>query len=134
MSFSPHIENVVSPRILNFIKRNLYKCSTSTKSTTYSSLMCPMLEYASSVWDPHLLKHIYLIDQVERRAAHGVLHNYSWYSSVTSMQQELNWPTLQQRHQRNRLVLFHKTMQNMIALQVPSHFNSTHGSTRHHNL
>ena len=64
-----------------------------------------MLEYGS-VWDPHLLKHIYSIDQVQRRAARWVLHDYSWYSSVTSMQQELNWPTLQQRCQRNRLVLF----------------------------
>ena len=50
------------------------------------------------------------------------------------MQQELNWPTLQQHRQRNRLVLFYKTMQNMIALQIPSYFNTTHGSTRHHNL
>ena len=100
MPFSPHIEYVVSraTKILNFIKQNLYKCLVSTKSTAYISLVHPMLEYAT-VWDPLLLKHIYSIDQVQRRAARWILHNYSCYSSVTSMQQELNWPTLQQCRQ-----------------------------------
>ena len=60
MSFSPHINNIVSKacKILNFVKRNLYKCSSSIKATAYISLVCPILEYASSAWDPHLLKNI----------------------------------------------------------------------------
>ena len=90
------------------------------------NLVCPMLEYASSVRDPHLLKHINLIDHVQRRAARCVLHNYSHYSSVTSMQQEINWVTLQLRQQQNRLALVYKTMQSMVALQVPPYFNAVH--------
>ena len=41
MSFSPHIENIVSraSKILNFIKCDLYKRSTSMKSTAYISLV-----------------------------------------------------------------------------------------------
>ena len=35
------------------------------------------------------------------------------------MQQQLNWPTLQQRRQRARLVLFYKAMQNTITLEIP---------------
>ena len=60
------------------------------------------LSYTSSAWDPHLLKNIYSIDPIE--AAHWVLQNYNHYSSVTSMQQQLNWSTLQQHRQRSRLV------------------------------
>ena len=86
MSFSTHIENIVSrpSKMLDFVKRNLYKCSASTKLIAYISLVRHMLEYTSLDWDPYLLKHIYLIDQVQRRAVHWVLHNYSRYSSVTS--------------------------------------------------
>ena len=110
MSFSPHVNNIVSKasKILNFVKQNLYKCSPLIKATAYISLVRPILEYASSAWDPHLLKDIYSIDQIQCRAARWVLQNYNRYSSVTSMQQQLNWSTLQQRQQRSRLVLFIK--------------------------
>ena len=96
MLFSPHVNNIVSKasKILNFVKRNLYKCSPSIKATAYISLVRPILEYASSAWDPHLLKNIYSIDQIQRRTARWVLQNYNRYSSVTSMQQQLNWSTL----------------------------------------
>ena len=49
MSFSPHVNNIVSKasKVLNFIKRNLYKCSPSIKATANISLVCPILEYTS---------------------------------------------------------------------------------------
>ena len=40
-------------KILNFFKRNLHKCQTSTKATAYISLVLSILQYASSVWDPY---------------------------------------------------------------------------------
>ena len=40
------------------------------------------------------------------------------------MQQDLNWPILQQRRQKSRLALFYKAMQNTIALQIPPYYNS----------
>ena len=66
------------------------------------------------------MKNIYSIDQVQRRAARWVLQDYGHYNSVTSMQQELNWPILQQCQQKSRLALFCKPMQNTIALQIPT--------------
>ena len=56
MSFSPHINNTVSNamKTLNFVRRNLNKCDESTKAAAYLGLVCPKLEYASAVWDPHL--------------------------------------------------------------------------------
>ena len=61
MSFSPHVNNITSNstsnaiKSLNFVRRNLHKCDESIKSAAYLGLICPILEYASAVWDPHLL-------------------------------------------------------------------------------
>jgi len=67
MSFTPHINHIVSKasKILNFLKCNLYKYPTSTKATAYISLVQPILEYASSVWDPYQYNKFYIIDRIQ---------------------------------------------------------------------
>ena len=99
MTFTSHINYIVSKaaKVLDFLKRNLHKCSTSTKATAYISLVRPILEYASSVWDPYHYNKIYIIDRIQCRAARWSLCNYDRYSSVTLMQHQLNWQNLQQR-------------------------------------
>ena len=54
MLFTAHINYVISKatRTLNFIRQNLYKCKQEVKF--YYSLVQPVLEYASSAWDPYL--------------------------------------------------------------------------------
>ena len=96
MSFIPHINNITSKgtKMLNFIKRNLSKCSSSIKSRAYFSLVRPSLEYASSVWDPHYNNHILTIEKVQRRAVRWTLNDYNYCSSVSAMLQDLNWPIL----------------------------------------
>ena len=54
----------------------------------------PALEYASTVWDPHTNVNITKLEPVQRRAARFCLGDYSCYSSVTSMLQLLNVPSL----------------------------------------
>ena len=44
-----------------------------------------MLEYARSVWDPYQKVHFTNIEKIQKRAARWVLHDYSRYSSVTSI-------------------------------------------------
>ena len=63
------------------------------KSTAYLSLVCPILEYSSSVWDPYLFSDIQSIKKVQRHAARWVSSNYNKFSSVTSMLNNLQWPT-----------------------------------------
>ena len=68
---------------------------------SYTSLVRPILEYASSVWDPHLNKNILAIEIVQRLAARWVESDYLWTSSVTSMLCDLIiiWSTLQRRRE-----------------------------------
>ena len=70
-----------------------------------------MYPYANSVWDLHLHKNIYYIDQVQRRDAHWVLQNYDCYISVTSMQQEVKLTNTSAT-----LILFYKARQKIYCL------------------
>ena len=83
--------------MLNFVKRNLYRCSAETKCLAYTSIVRPLLEYGSAVWDPYLQKEIQSIEMVQRRAARWVKSDYRYNSSVTSMLADLQWPSLQHR-------------------------------------
>ena len=38
---------------LGFLRRNLFSCPQDVKEAAYKSLMRPIIEYGSSVWDPH---------------------------------------------------------------------------------
>jgi len=75
MSFSQHISNITTKafKVLNFLRRNLYQCSKETKSRAYLSLVHPILEYASTVWDPYTIKEL---ERVQRSAARWVCSNY----------------------------------------------------------
>jgi len=76
MSFVTHINDDISKasKVLNFVKQNLSKCLQSTKEADYISLVCPTLEYASSVWDPYQRIYVARIEAIKRRAACWVLN------------------------------------------------------------
>ena len=50
--------------MLNFIRQNLSKCTKDVKFTAYLSLVRPILEYSSPVWDRYLLADIQSIEKV----------------------------------------------------------------------
>ena len=39
-------------RTLGFLRRNLYSCPQEVIEAAYKGLVCPVLDYGSSVWDP----------------------------------------------------------------------------------
>ena len=78
LNWSFHIKNIIEKanRSLGFIRRNLYSCPESVKSQAYLTLVCPCLEYACSVWDPHTQKHCHDIERVQRCAVRFVKNCY----------------------------------------------------------
>ena len=134
ISFSPHIQKISAKatRMLNFIRRNLYNCSKDIKSRTYLTLVHPILEYASPVWDPHLIKDCLQIEKVQQAAACWVSSDYRWSSSVTSMLNHLNWPTLSLRSKISKLQIFYKALHNLTALPIPDYFSHVTRFTRNY--
>ena len=90
----------------------------------------PQLEYASDVWDPHHAGEIMDLEKVQQRAARWVLNDYGRFSSVTSMLDQLSWPTLQTRCKLSRLQTLHKVFYHQLLLTIPPYYLPTTLSTR----
>ena len=67
-------------KALNFLHHCLFNAPSSIKSTAYKCIVCPVMECASPVWDPHTAKNINALESVQRRAAHWA-SNSRWIPS-----------------------------------------------------
>ena len=111
LKWNSHIRNVCSKanRTLGFLRRNLFSCPQDVKEGAYKTLVRPILEYGSTVWDPHCKGLNDELENVQKRAARFVTRNYSYETgSMTGILEELKWETLQKRRKDNRLILMYK--------------------------
>ena len=104
-SWQKHIQYVASKssRMLRFIKRNFRDCPQAVKEVVYTSLVRPLLEYASCVWDPCGEGMKRELEMVQRRAARFVLNDYDRTSSVSDMLLKIGWQSLDTRRKQARL-------------------------------
>ena len=114
LNWRKHIDDTVNKanKTLGFVRRNLSDCSVPVKSAAYATMVRPRLEYSSTVWDPHHNRDIHNLEQVQRRAARFVNHNYTGERKpgcVTNMIRSLGWESLQHRRYINRLTMLLKT-------------------------
>ena len=60
LSWDKHIQQTYNKanQTLGFLRRNLKIGNRKMKETAYKTLVRPILEYASPVWDPHQTDHI----------------------------------------------------------------------------
>jgi len=115
-----HVNNITvsATQKLNFIKRNLRINSKTVKEKAYSSLVRPKLEYSSCVWDPHTKSKIHQLEMIQRRAAMYTCNRYHNTSSVTEMLRTLNWPTLEKRRIRTRIIFLYKIIHHLVAIYL----------------
>jgi hypothetical protein len=58
------------------------------------------------------------VESIQRRAARFVTNNYDPRASVTTLLQDLNWPTLQHRRQLAKLIMMYRITYHLI--EIPS--------------
>ena len=119
-SWNKHISQFASKtnKTLGFVRRNLQISSPTIKEQAYYSLVRPLTEYSSSVWDPYTHKNVYQLEMVQRRAARWTLHRFHNTSSVTDMLTHLNWPTLQRCRTEASLCMLYKMVHKVVAVDV----------------
>ena len=85
-------------RTLGFHRRYLLSCPQDVKEEAYNSMVRPILEYGSTVWDPHCNGLNNELENVQKRAARFVSRNYCYETgSMAGILEELKWETLQKR-------------------------------------
>ena len=114
LSWSEHINNTATKanKTLGFLRRNFRRCTPSVKATTYKTMVRPILEYASTVWDPAEgnTGDAGLLERVQRRAARYVFNSYTDRTPgcVTNMLEKLEWEPLSVRRHNNRLIMLYR--------------------------
>ena len=126
MKYNQHIDSITSKasRVLGFVKHNLRHCPKIVKERAYQTLVHPKLEYCSPIWNPQQVTQIKQIEQFQRNAACFVLNrpfNRQNPTSVTTMLQQLNWPTLEDHLRASDLILMYKVVNSLVAVPETYH-------------
>ena len=118
LSWSPYVSETVNKASgkIAFLRHNLHQCPQRLKEQAYLTLVRSVLEYAASVWDPHLRKDVNALEGVQRHAARFVTNSYERTSSVTAMLKSLGWESLQGRRRDIRIALMYKIVHAQVAV------------------
>lgn len=136
LSWNNHVNNITKKAnsTLAFLRRNIRNCPQRAKTQAYNTFVRPSLEYASTVWDPHTQANINKVESIQRRAARFVTNNYDPRASVTTLLQDLNWPTLQHRRQLAKLIMMYRITYHLIEIPSITYLIPSRSGTRGHNI
>ena len=122
LKFSGHIRSAVAKANsrLGLIKRNFTNLSPEVFAPLYKSLVRPILEYCSTIWNPLLLTDGIEIEKVQRRATKLVpgISNFSYQNRL----RYLNLDSLQFRRRRADLIQVFKIINGIDTLDRSNFF------------
>ena len=134
LSWKDHINQTAAKAIrsVGFLRRNLRHCPQEVRRQAYTTLVRPVLEYGSSVWDPHQQDNIKRLESVQRQAARFVSGDYRSREPgcVSNMLDHLNWEPLQHRRARNRVVMLYKIINNIVEVPIQHLLQTQNTKTR----
>ena len=107
LSWRDHILSVCarSKKLLGFIYRDFGVASKSCLNQLYKSLVLPVLDYSSAVWDPPHKIHQEALEGVQSFAARIVSHR--WNVDSDQLKLSLLWPSLSTRRLVQKLCVCH---------------------------
>ena len=120
-----HVDTICAKatNILNLCRRNLSMCPRPAKELAYKAIVRPLLEYASTSWNPHTSRNIDKVEAVQRRAARWVTGNYTYGPDARlteQIKQDLKWQTLRNRRALSDLNLFFKIRTQLVNIKFPT--------------
>ena len=138
LSWKPHVDYVCSKatKQIGLLNHNLHTCPKALKELSYNQFVLPILDYASSIWDPYHQNLIVKLEMIQHKAARYIF-NQPWRrnvrDSVSLLLESLCWPSLQRRRENTRLILLYKIINDFLHIPssyhpVPSPFTATRSS------
>ena len=90
----------------------LKPCSSITLLTLFTSLIRPIVEYCSVVWDPSKITDISLLESIQRSATAKIssLAHLNYWERI----KELNLFSLQRRRERYTIMYMHKILNHIV--------------------
>ena len=98
---SPHL-NSLAPSVV------------AAETTAYGSMVRPLLEYCSTVWNTYTHEYVHKLEMVQKKAARYVTIRYHNTSSLTSMLDHLEWESLETRRTKHRLIMLFKIVHGLV--------------------
>ena len=95
-------------RVLGIIKRTFASRDANTIKLLYVTLVRPILDYALTVWNLHLMKNIRKLEAVQKRATKLIP---SFYNLTYS-----NLPSLLYHQTRMDLIMTYKILNNLVSV------------------
>ena len=122
LSFDKHISTKVTKAttLVNLIRRSFEYLDKGMFKMLFTSIVRPHLEYANSVWNPHLQKHITALENVQRRASKLIpgMRDLSYEARLRSV----GLPTLAYRRYRGDMIEMFKLTHGLYDTQVVEDF------------
>jgi len=134
LKFSSHINQTITKanRVLGIIKRTFASRDANTIRLLYITLVRPILDYGSTIWNPHLMKNIRKLEAVQRRATKLIssFNNLTYFERL----QKLNLPSLLYRRTRMDLIMTYKILNNLVSVDKDYFFTVNTNPTRSNGL
>ena len=138
LRWNTHVSNVCTKanRTLGFLRRNLYSCPQEVKEAAYKGLVRPVLDYASSVWDPPDVDFQEELESMQKRgAARFVTGNYNYGTgSMTGILGQLKWESLKKRRKGSRLILLYKGLKGKASVPTDDLIHKTRRCRNQHSM
>ena len=137
LHWGTHVQSIAAKanRACAFVQRNLKGCSTRIQTHCYKSLARPILEYASTVWDPHQQHLISKLEMTQRRAARRILQDYGLKTSASALVAQLQLEPLHHRRAINKVTTVYKIVNRHVEMSTqPGRIQQMSRSTRGHQL
>ena len=92
--------------------------NSKIKETAYKSLVRSTVEYVSSFWDPYHQNNKHRLEMVQRRTARYVTNRHHNTSSVSSMIEDFNWKSLEDRTKIAKLTMMYKLVNGLVLINT----------------
>ena len=115
-----------------FLARNFSKCSRKIKEACYTTYIRPIVEYATTTWDPHTQRNIKKVEQVQRSSDRFVTNIYDRTHSVTFILNDIEWSSLRSRRVQNRLAMLYRVRFGLVDIDWRHYLTKSTSNTRGH--
>jgi len=123
LNFDHHINKIIKKAYsrIGILFKGFASREVQLLKQAYTTYIRPVLEYASSVWSPHLLKHINSLERVQKYFTKQIpsLRQFSYPERLALIGLE----PLEVRRLKFDLILYYKSFHNLVALPHNLYFN-----------